>query len=122
MDYVAKHAQLLSELRDQKLGARADFSKSIPGEYDPLTDTVGAPTTNTVKTFAVSITPGTDQEYREMSLISNAAEMLMVVPVKINVIPGEDYVVHWAGAERTVRKIFPIRPAGVSIAARVIVD
>lgn len=118
MNYTAKHAQALKKV--ERDGVAVEFKRSTPGVYNPETDTHSPPTEQSVLGFAVEL-PGDPEEYAELELIPLEPVTLLFVPEVMGETPMQNGQVYWAGKTRTVKQIFPYRPAGVLLAARVIV-
>lgn len=117
MSFEGKHSDALAKVR--RYGAPVSFDTTTPGEYNPATDTQEDPVVSSVAGHAVE-TPGDPEEYEVLELIGTGAVTLMFVPTVYGETPKLGSTAHWAGALRTVKQIFPIRPDGVLIAARVI--
>lgn len=64
--------------------------------------------------------PGEAQEYEALELIGTDAVTLLFVPTVMGELPRLGYDGTWAGKVRTVRQVFPIRPAGTALLARVV--
>jgi hypothetical protein len=118
MDYATKHAKALQKVLDR--GAPVTFEFTNPGELDDSTGTYGNPTTTSVAGQAAEI-PADADEYNKLNLIEQSTVTLMFVPTTIGELPKLLSTVDWAGSKRRAEYVFPIRPAGVAIAARVLV-
>ena len=117
MDYVAKHSSALAKVRDA--GVLVSFDTVTPGVYDPTTDTQDPPVRSSVEGYAVEI-PGDPEEYKALELIPAHPITLMFVPNVLGETPVIGSTITWAGELRTVNQQFPIRPAELTIASRVI--
>lgn len=104
MDYVAKHTKALQKVRDN--GAPVTFSQPYPA-------------TGNITGQAVEL-PGDPEEYQALELIGQEPITLFFVPDVFGDSPALRSVVPWAGKDRVVARIFPIRPDGTMIAARVV--
>jgi hypothetical protein len=118
MDYVAKHASALAKLKVD--GIAADFSQTIPGIYDPITDTTTPPTVIPTPGYGVEI-PGTPVEYGAMELIGVNALTIMWVPTTYGDQPNLEAQIVWHGVLRTIYQVFPIAPIGPLIAAKIVI-
>jgi hypothetical protein len=118
MDYTQKHLDALEKVTEK--GAPVSFDAEGTGAYDELTDTEVEVPGSSVAGFAVEI-PGNADEYEALELIGHEAVTLFFVPTVMGQKPAKNSKVNWAGALRTVKENFPIRPAGVYFAGRIIV-
>jgi hypothetical protein len=120
MDYVAKHAKALAKLQED--GVPVVFVDEVidASHYNPLTDGQTDPTVESVPGNAVEI-PGNPEEYEKLELIVYQTITLLFVPTVMGQTPKIGNRVVWAGELRTVKYHFPIRPAGVLIADRVLI-
>jgi hypothetical protein len=116
MSYTATHGRALRTVT--KKGTAVTFTLTTPGTYDETTDTWSTPVTDTCAGYAVEM-EGDPKEYAD--LITQNPATLFFTPSTFGDLPALDSVGTWAGASRTVKRIFPLRPDGTVIAARVIV-
>lgn len=116
-DYSRLHARTLRKMR--KRGARAVFTSLANSLYNPVTDRFGSGPGPRVEGYAVEV-PGDLTEYAELGLIQSEPVTLMFAPTTYGETPALGTVVTWAGKGRTLRAIRPIRPAGVLVAARLV--
>lgn len=65
-------------------------------------------------------TLGDPEEYAALELISSEPVTLIFVPEVMGSLPGIGSAATWAGVQRTVKSVFPIRPAGRGVAAKLI--
>lgn len=118
MDSASLYAKALGKLKARGAIAVA-FTVVTPGAFDPLTETDSPPTSSTVSGWAVEL-PGDPEEYAAMELIGTEAITLMFAPDTLGDKPPLGSSIEWAGAARTVKQTFPIRPFGDLVAAKVI--
>jgi len=97
------------------------FTRTVPGTYDPATDTFTSPTETTVTGSAIQVR-GDPETYRALSLIQSEAPTLFWTPATYGEAPEPGDTVVWASKTYTVRDVAKIQPDGVCIAARVIVE
>lgn len=102
-------------------GAPVTFSKTIPGAYDPSTDTSTPPTTVTVEGFAMQV-DGDPDLYTALNLIESDNPTLLFTPKTRGVLPMLGFAVPWGGETLTVKNIKPLAMAGVATAARIVVS
>ena len=96
------------------------FTRTVPGTYNPATDTFTTPTETTIPGSAIQVR-GDPETYRAMSLIQSEAPTLFWTPATYGEYPEPGDTVVWASTTYTVRDVLKIQPDGVCIAVRVIV-
>jgi hypothetical protein len=120
-DYTDKYLQMLEKVTSKGADVSFDEGKA-ESTFDPLTDTftghaTAPPTAVTGK--AVEI-PGDPEEYAVLQLIAQSPATLLFVPDRMGQTPADNSICLWGGVLRSVKQVFPIRPAGTVIGARVI--
>jgi hypothetical protein len=116
--YAATHARALAAVATK--GAPVTFTHTTHGAHTPSTDAFSAPSVVTVTGKAIE-DEGDPEEYRALELIGQSPATLFFVPDTLGQLPPRQSAVSWAGSDRTVREVFPLRPDGTAIAARVVV-
>jgi len=109
----------LSSLRRIKqLGTPVEFVRQL-SDYDETTDTYTNDRLIVVKGHAVEL-DGDAIEYREQNLTEKNPVTLFFIPNTIDDEPALESQIQWANKMRTVRFVFPFRPSGYGIGAKVI--
>lgn len=116
MSYAATHTRASRTMA--KKGAAVTWSLTTPGTYDSETDTYTTPVTDGCSGSAVEM-DGDPAEYAD--LIALNPSTLFFTPTTYGDLPVLESTGTWAGATKTVKKIFPLRPDGTVIAARLVV-
>src|SRR5690606_34105082 len=102
----------------RKRAVLVSFVKSIPGTYDPLTDTTQPGVDETIEGLAIEV-PDDPELYAQLDLLRAQVVTLFFVPT----LYGDNVPLHsnvsWAGKDRTVKEVIPIRPDGNLLAATV---
>lgn len=96
------------------------FTRTVPGNYDPETDTDASPSTLTIRGEAVRVR-GLPETYRALSLIESEAPTLLFTPEEYGERPKPGDTVVWEAQTWTVRDVNPTAPDGVMILARIII-
>lgn len=117
-NYAAAHARALAAVA--KKGAAVTFTLESPGTNSATDDSWTNPATTTVTGKAIE-DEGDPETYRALELIDVTPSTLFFVPTTFGQLPPLNSIVNWAGANRSVKAVFPLRPDGRTIAARVIV-
>lgn len=99
-------------------GAAVTFTKIIPGEYDPATDTTGPSTTVTVSGYAMRI-QGNPDEYIRLGLIQSEHPMLSFEPTTPGELPGLGWTVEFGGETLTVEDVDPCAMNGTPTSAHI---
>lgn len=99
-------------------GVAVVFSKSIPGTYDPATDTSGPPTTVTVSGYAMRI-QGDPDEYARLGLIQSEHPMLSFDPDTDGELPTLGMQVPFGGEVFIVEDVNPCAMNGTATSAHV---
>lgn len=119
-DYSRQHAEALRDVK--KAGADVVFKGPPAGKrpYDPATGEFGdAPAAGDVEGVAAEV-KGDPEQYAAAEVIGVDPLTLMFIPTTFGQLPAKGSVATWAGKARTVKALFPIRPAGKAIGARVV--
>lgn len=116
MSYATDHADALADVTEA--GTAVTFSLTSPGTYDATTETYSGGSTTSCAGYAVEM-EGDPKEYAD--LITQNPATLFFTPSTFGDLPLIDSVGTWAGLSRTVKRIFPLRPDGTVIAARLVV-
>lgn len=117
--YISEHASALADV--SSAGSAVTFSKTVPGTYDPATDTTTGATTSSVSGFAIG-KRGDPVLYQKLSLIQSEAPTLFFVPSTIGEAPLLGASVVWGGIAYVVRDVDPLSIDGVPIAHDVVVS
>ena len=116
MHYVMRHRASLRRI--QQLGIPVEFVRQL-ADYDETTDTYTNDRISVVKGHAVEL-EGDAIEYRQQNLIEKNPVTLFFIPDTIDDEPALESQINWANKMRTVRFVFPFRPSGHGIGAKVI--
>lgn len=106
--------------------AKAVASRGADVVFDTTSTESFDETAEAAETNASSITgkavevPGDPEIYAGLELIHSEPVTLIFIPSVIGSIPPLGSTVAWAGVVRTVRDRMPYRPAGIAVAARLI--
>lgn len=102
------------------------FTRSVPGTYDPATDTWTGGSTSTITGSAIQVR-GDPQKYLALELIMSTNPTLLftptVYPLRANTaefVQAGDTVV-WTGVTFTVKDVDPVAPDGFVVIARIVV-
>lgn len=117
-DYSVDHASTLLDVADA--GAAVTFSYTTAGTYDPLTDTTSGAEAATVTGSAIE-SKSSPIRYQALGLVQSEAPTLFFVPDTYGEIPPLGATVTWGGIDYTVKDVDPLAPAGVAIAASIVV-
>jgi hypothetical protein len=104
--------------RIQQLGTPVEFVRQL-SDYDETTDTYTNDRIIVVKGHAVEL-DGDAIEYRDYNLAEKNPVTLFFIPDTIDDEPVLESQIKWANKVRTVRFVFPFRPSGHGIGAKVI--
>ena len=102
----------------QQLGIPVEFVRQL-SDYDETTDTYTNERMLVVKGHAIEL-DGDAIEYREHNLTEKNPVTLFFIPNTIDDEPVLESQIQWANKMRTVRFVFPLRPSGHGIGAKVI--
>jgi hypothetical protein len=115
--YTGDHAGALADVR--AAGADVVFTHTVPGSYDPATDTSGDPVITTLTGAAIR-TKGDPVRYERLGLTQSEAPTLFFVPNTQGDLPEPGSLVTWATVGYAVRDVQPLAPDGIAIAANVV--
>lgn len=121
--YIAEHASALADVK--AAGPLVTFTKTVAGEYDPITDTTSSPTIVTVSGFAIrrrARSQSDMKKYEALKLVESEAPYLFFVPNQYGTLPPSGSTASWNGVNYTIRDIDPLAVDGVAIAAYVVVS
>ena len=111
-----------SALADIKAaGAAVTFTQTVPGTYDPATDTWTSPSAVTVAGYAIRV-KGNPIRYQALELIQSESPTLLFAPTTAGSLPAVGSAVTWNSIAYTVRDVEPVAPDGQPIIARIIVS
>jgi hypothetical protein len=99
-------------------GARAIFTKVIPGDYNAVTEETGASTTLTIPGYALRI-QGDPDEYTKLGLIQSEHPMLSFSPDVPGQLPVAGWEVEFGGEVLTVEDVNPCAMNGTATSAHV---
>ena len=116
MHYVMRHRAGLRRIK--KLGLPVEFVQQL-SDYDEATDTFSNEHIVVVKGHAVQLDDDSIA-YREQNLVEKDPITLFFIPDVIDDEPQLESQIEWANKIRTVKFIFPFRPSGHSIGAKLI--
>lgn len=117
-DYSREHASALRAM--QRKGSPITFPALSGGTYNASTGTWSSTTGGAaVSGYAVE-KPLDPEEYRPDTQIISSDALLVFIPSTYGAFPVTGQAPTWAGKKRTVKQVWPIRPAEVAIAARVV--
>jgi hypothetical protein len=105
----------------RRKGAAVTFTKSVPGTYDPETDTSTAPSTLSVPGYAMKVS-GDPDTYARLQLIESEAPTLEFVPDTIGDAPVLGMTVDFGGETLTVKDVDTLAMNGTPEAAFVVVS
>jgi hypothetical protein len=120
---AADHASAVADIRAE--GQPVTFRKVSPGVQDEATGLYSEPVVSTVPGWAIEVKP-TEADFKltgfEMGeIIQKQPATLLFAPETYGALPALHSSVAWAGKDRTVQGLLPLRPDGVAILARVVV-
>ncbi len=101
-----------------QIGTPIEFSLEV-SDYAEATDTFSNERMIVVKGHAVQL-DGDAIQYRELGLVKKDPVTLFFMPNEIGDEPDLESQVTWNHKVRTVKHIFPLRPSGRGIGAKVI--
>ena len=113
---MMRHAAGLRRMLE--IGSPVEFALTL-SDYDETTDTFSNDRLGVVKGHAVQL-DGDAIQYRELGLTKQDPVTLLFIPDEIGDEPDLESQVTWNNKVRTVKHIFPIRPSGHGIGAKVI--
>ena len=119
MTYADDHASALADLTEA--GTAVTFTRTLPGTYDPSTDTWSGGSTTTVAGYAMRV-KGNPLQYQALELIQSESPTLLFTPSTYGEMPALGSQVTWNSLAYTVRAVDPVSPDGTAIVARVIVS
>lgn len=126
MASLTDRAYKVARRKVEKDGAPVTFTTSggFPDDvYDETDDAEAALEAAIVGLKGVAIElPGDPEEYVALELLKAEPVTLFFVPDEIGNLPQMSDTAAWAGKVRTVQQIFPVRPAGIGVAAKVIMS
>lgn len=120
-DYSAQHAAALAAL--QAKGAAVSFVKVEQGTHNPETETYGEPTLTSVDGWAIEVKSdqAENQNIAADGLVLRQPVTLLFAANTFGEVPAIGSTGSWAGTQRTVHLVRPLRPDGTAIISRVLV-
>ncbi len=114
---MMRHAAGLRRMLE--IGTPVEFTLEV-SDYVAATDTFTNERLLVVKGHAAQL-DGDPIEYTDLGLIKKDPVTLIFIPDDLDDEPDLESQLTWAGKVRTVKKVFPFRPSGRGIGAKVIV-
>jgi len=118
VSYAETHADALATVTEA--GAAAAFTMTLPGTYDPSTDTWSSPSTSTVSGYAVQV-KGNPIRYEALGLTQGEAATLLFTPTTYAQVPALGSKVTWNSTTYTVRDVTNVAPDGSAILSPAVV-
>ena len=119
--YAPQASSALATLR--RKGAAVTFTQTLPGTFDPATETYSGGSVVTVSGFALRDTGGDPRRWAALSLIqSEAPRLFFTTSGTMGTLPALGATVVWGSTTYTVRDVDPLEPDGTAIAAYIIVS